>query len=152
MKFNLGIMPPPIVVRVGEESFELLHRYLNATERASAVEALGRGLGQAMELMGQYVLGWRDVQNDDGTPMPFEAGGQGGKIVKNLDAVMGRLPWIVQLKSLMIQYAMNGVQFQRLREPFAGFVRDTAELDAIEKEIEPFFASRSASPGVPSAG
>lgn len=139
MRFNLDVNPPPIKVQCGQDSFLLHHRYMTSSERAEAVEALGRGFDAASEVLQRYIFGWSGVESEDGTPLPFEAMSVEGT-VRNLPRVMGRVPWEKQLLASLTQYAMNGVRFARLRDLLSGYVQDKVELESMAAEVEGFLA------------
>ena len=146
-KFNTQLNPPPITVRYKGEEFQLLHKYLTAIERATAVEAIGRGISLAFEIMWESVLSWTGVENDDGTPMAMKRlDGEGKPLRNDLPTIMGQIPWIEQLRVLLVQYAMNGVKLPKARQLLADFVADASELDAIEKELDSFFSTASGGP------
>jgi hypothetical protein len=138
MRFNLGISPPAIKVTVGSESFQLQHRYLTDIQRAEAVQAVERSISLATELLGDAVTGWAGVEDEDGTPMLFSYEDAQGIKRTNLHKVMGRVPWKVQLRTMLVQFVMNGVAFSRFREILATCVDDPKELDAFEEEMKPF--------------
>lgn len=151
MKFNLDVTPEPIQVRIGDEEFTLQHRYMSASERAASVEAIGRSLGLAFTIVMDFITGWMGVTKLDGTPISFSKQGEDGKLGNNLNAVLGRLPWMEQLKILFKVYAANGVRFARIRSLISDYVDDPRQLEEIAKELAPLASPSGGGPGTQSA-
>lgn len=148
MKFDLQTKPPPIVVRVGAEELSLHHRFLTAVERAAAIDSLNRGLAPAMVEWWSYILSWAGVTDLEGAPIAMiHIRPDGSEDRKNFDLVIGRLPFIEQLKVFLVQIAMNGVQIRRLHSVIADLVDDKDEVERLMKEIDPFLKSGKEPPG-----
>ena len=142
----------PIRVQVGDQEFELLHRLWTASERAEAVEILSRSLSEAVRNSWEYVLGWRGVQDSEGRELPFgDRKFFDGRTVKAIDLIMGQVPWVTQVKTLLVQYALNGVRLPRLRSLALDFTENEAEAKRLVEELEPFLGKPNplggASPG-----
>lgn len=147
MKFNLQAVPPPILVRVGGEEFKLHHRFLTAVERAAAIDSFSRGLSSATAEWWSYLLTWEGVTDEQGAPIAIAfIKPDGTEDRSNLDKVMGRVPFIEQVKTLLIQVAMNGVHIRKLHAVIADLVNDDAEADRLIGEIDPFFAKSASEP------
>ena len=134
----------PIEVQVGDQEFELLHRLWTASERAEAVEILSRSLADAVRYAWEFVIGWRGVQDSRGVDLPFgDRKRDDGRTVKAVDIVMGQIPWVIQVKTLLVQYALNGVKLPRLRALALDFTEGEAEAKQLQEELEPFFGKPS---------
>ncbi|MBI5764939.1 MAG: hypothetical protein HZA51_15590 [Planctomycetes bacterium] len=153
MKFDLKAKAPPIVVKVGDEEFKLFHRWLTAIERAAAIDCFNRGLGAAMAEWWSYILAWDGVYDMDGAPILIEFQKPDGQTDRsNFDRVIGRLPFIEQVRILLIQVAMNGIHLRNLRGLVQDLVTDEKEVEKLLGDIDPFFMKPVASPsGEPSS-
>ena len=152
MKFNFGKLPPAILVTVGAESFTLQHQYLTGFERAQVIESLS-SLSMLAQLLGDKIINWVNVCGEDGTALAFEHLDAQGRKIRNLDQLWSHVPWLAQLRVLLVQMSMNGVRLERGRERglienFAGGGEIVAEL---QKELDGFFGSASGTEAQPSA-
>lgn len=137
-KIDLTERPMPILVKWDGGEFRLIHTYLNAFERAQAVEAMGSaGLSGAAEILWDHVISWEGVTAPDGTPIPFQRQ-VGDGLKSSLPAVMGRVPFLNQVLAILQQLALNGVRLTRVRSAIAQFVETPEEVEQVEKVFEDF--------------
>lgn len=150
---DLNAMPDPLEVEFDGGSFTLFHAYLNADERAEAVQSLGsEGLRGATDVLWGKISGWKGVNKPDGTPQVMLYKQDDGSTTSFLPVVMGRIPWVAQIVTVLKQFALNGVALARVRQTLDAFVSDKAELERIEAMMADFFKSRGGQPGGTSTG
>jgi hypothetical protein len=149
---DLGAKPAPIEVEFAGGSFRLIHVYMTAEERGQAVESISRfGIAAAFALFENKVINWEGVQQPGGSPIPLNVAGDNGGMKSNLGVVFGRIPFMVQVETILIWFAMNGVKFAGLRASVQTFIDDASEVTRIEERVTSFFNSRGATDGTSSA-
>lgn len=146
MKFDIkNNKAPDIVVKFNGEEFKLVHRYLTGIERAAAVDSFNNGLGAAMVEWWSYMLAWSGVEDMEGVPLHMVFVHPDGKEDRsNFDKVIGRLPFIEQIRILLIQVAMNGIHLRKLKTIIRELVSDETEAERLIGEIDPFFLNKAA--------
>lgn len=166
-QFDKNIKPDPIPVEWEDGSFKLLHRWMNASARIKVQEAvaagiasaavgqiadaenMGLGFATAQRVLGDHIIGWEGVTDESGNLMPFHEKDRNTDVKKsNLDLVMGRVPFEVQLKVMMIQLAMNGIRISgQYIEIIGRLLHDYGFAEKMGEEIKGFFRKPAAKAG-----
>lgn len=147
-RIDLNEKPQPLDVRLGDgQGFRVFHDYLDAGERAAALEALENptlGLAIAMAMLWRKITAWEGVKDMAGNPIALKRIDAEGKETSNFPAVMGRARWVDQLRLMVSQLALNGVTLARTRRAFESYVSDDGELESIMQGFEVFTKRRGA--------
>lgn len=102
--------PKPLEFKVGSGTFQLLVRRFDAADRGLIMDAVSSGsLAEMFHSVSRLVLGWVNVVDPSGNPIPFERVDDKGRPVNQMNAVMGAAPMIVQLRVLSGLLAYVGV-------------------------------------------
>jgi hypothetical protein len=95
-----------------------------------------------------YIVAWEGVFDEHDAPIAImHVKPDGSEDRRNFDQVIGRLPFIEQVRMFLVQVALNGIQLKRVRGIVSELVNDEQEAERLLKELDPFF-----SPGVPPPG
>lgn len=110
MKIDICQAPPTLWFGAGDRRFGLDLKRFTAVERAMVVDALVRNdFAEVQRAAGGLVVGWREVCNEQGLPIPFEEMDLDRRVVRNLDKFLGAVPMVDQMRVLAGILAFLGV-------------------------------------------
>lgn len=110
MKIDICKAPPTLWFGEGEERFGLDLCNVTAADRAGLLDAVIAGeLSGMQRAVSALVVGWREVCNEQGLPIPFEEMDLDRRVVRNLDRLLGATPLAVQIKVISAVLAFIGV-------------------------------------------
>ncbi len=110
MKIDICKAPPTLWFGEGEERFGLDLRNVTAADRAGLLDAVISGeLSGMQRAVGGLVVGWREVCNEQGLPIPFEEMDLDRRVVSNLGKFLGMIPLAMQMKVISAVLVFIGV-------------------------------------------
>lgn len=125
-------------------TFFLKHIYLDADERAEAVEAMmARGLKAAQAVLWKKIVAWEGLVDAAGTPIKLHEP-DGEEIKSNLPAVMAMADFSEQVFCVAAQLAANGVKAKKTRLALTFLLDDEEETAAMEKRLADFLSTPAA--------
>ena len=114
MKVNLFENPPPLWIGEGEDRFALMLRPCTEADRMHILDALSIGLAALQAAVDRLVIGWQNVMDPAGNPVPFEAMELGGRKVCNLGRFLGAVPLATQIAAMTAIVGFVGLPTESL--------------------------------------
>ena len=147
MKLNLFENPPPLWFGEGDEKFALLLRPCTEADRMHVLDSLSIGLAALQGEVNRLIVGWQNVLDLAGNPIPFEGlVADGRKLTSNLGRFLGVVPLATQFQVLTAIVAFIGLPTASLAEIAATLPRgESVDARPTEKPAGSTPAGASAS-------
>lgn len=146
MKLSLFENPPPLWFGEGDAKFALLLRACTESDRMHILDSLSIGLAALQAAVNRLVIGWQNVLDAAGNPIPFEAMEADRRKVCNLGRFLGAVPLAVQFEVLTAIVAFVGLPTTSLAE-IAATLPGGETVDARPTEKPASATPAGASPG-----
>lgn len=136
MRINIWEEPAPIRIGEGEAAFSLKLKRFTATERAAIWDAVAsRRYAEVQAETARLIVGWEDVLDENGRPIPFNGTSADGKTT-TLEAFLGRITPAMQGRVMCAILAFIGIPTKDLdsfREAFEAFSGEKMATDPTER-------------------
>lgn len=131
MKVNIVQSPPPLSFGEGENGFKLCLKVVNAAEKMAIIDAgSGASLENLLLAIERVVIGWENVLDINGYPIPFQEEDEKGRVKRNLLAFLGQIdtPEVVKVMAGIMTF---------LRIPAKDFDLIAGRLEVALGELDP---------------
>ncbi len=134
MQVDIFAAPEPLAFGEGDDRFSLRLKRFSGVDRMEVLDACGRNdLAEVQHAINRLVIGWQNVEDKNGQPIPFETLDDKRNKACNLDAFLGSLPIATQVSVIGGALAFLGIKesyTQPLIERLTGETPDTDPTDA----------------------
>lgn len=137
MRFKQQMRAPDIEIEpLGDgQTIAIVHTFMTAFQRATAVELLARGIAASMAYFYEFVIGWEGVEDESGAPLPLKRK-ENNEEVNVLDRIIGQLPFATQVEIWYQWLTINGVDSAALKGAAKEFLDPAAYNRLMERTAQ----------------
>jgi len=136
VKFDFNGKLPPLELDIDGQAIRFEHDRLGAGERMEAVAALNRGIAGLQGVLWPKVTDWSGVEDADGYPVELGSIDGATKRPRDMDALVGMLPFGKQLEVVLLQLRANGIRLRPLRAVALELAPTAAEAERLVALID----------------
>ena len=135
MKIDIFEKPPPLEFGKGDDSFKLVVTSYTSIQRAAVMDAVAdRSFHSMMASVEPLVVGWENVCDKGGQPIPFETTEDGHQIKRNLGLFIGKLPLMKQMHVMLALLCFVDIPFDDIQAWMKGAGLKREDLDPILRQ------------------